>query len=53
MTVQRARELIGQDIEILSDQEVSEMIQRDSSFMEVMLELLTNNVTGEHNGHSD
>lgn len=50
MTIEHCRQLLGQDIQSLSDQEVSEMIQRDSSFMEVLLELLTKNPLGGKNG---
>ena len=42
MTIERARELLGMEIDNLTDVEVSDMIQRDSSFMEVLLDILTN-----------
>ena len=53
MTVERARELIGREIENLLDEEVLQMIQRDSAFMEEMLNLLTTGIKGGKNGVSD
>ena len=53
MTVERARELIGREIENLLDEEVLQMIQQDSSFMEEMLNLLTTGIKGGQNGVSD
>lgn len=50
MTVEHCRKILGQDIQSLTDQEVTEMVQRDSSFMEVLLELLTKNPLGVENG---
>lgn len=55
MTVERARQILGEDIESLVDKEVEMLIQSAGNFCDVMLDviqkdLLTKQKIGEHNG---
>jgi len=40
MTTKRAREILGEEIENLSDDEVQEMIDRDFIFCDVLLDVI-------------
>lgn len=40
MTIQEARELLGENIQGLSDKEVSDMILRDSMFMDSFVNMV-------------
>lgn len=48
MNVSEARELLGTEIESLSDKEVQEMIQRDSALLDAMLDLFDSYQTFEN-----
>ena len=50
MTTERARQLLGEEIKYMTDQEVQEMIRRDSAFMEELLEIWTKGTMKRYNG---
>lgn len=54
MTITEARNILGPEIENLTDGEVEQLIQRErymmKAFIEVFEKSLTTNLKGEHNG---
>ncbi|MBI3379167.1 hypothetical protein HY029_00235 [Candidatus Gottesmanbacteria bacterium] len=40
MTIQKAREIIGEEIQSLSDQEIQEMIDRDFMLCDALLDVI-------------
>ncbi len=51
MTIQRAREILGDEIESLSDSEIQAMIDRDFRFCDALLDVImtSNDVSGNLN----
>ncbi|MDP1722951.1 MAG: hypothetical protein Q8L37_07155 [Candidatus Gottesmanbacteria bacterium] len=49
MTTERTRQLLGDKIKDMTDQEVAEMIQKFSRLADVALDLLQNKLKGRNN----
>lgn len=51
MTIETARQILGEEIHDLTDQEVQDMIRQDSAFMEELLEIWTRGTMEGYNGN--
>jgi len=46
MTIERARQILGEDISDLSDTEVSEFLARTSSLVSALIDIAINDIVG-------